>query len=54
MEPIGIAGVAFPWATFITSAGLGFAVIGTSIYFDYFHKQDEQQETTQQESKEGT
>ena len=51
MEPIGIAGVAFPWATFITSAVLGFTVIGTSSYFNYFHKKDEQEETTQQESE---
>ena len=41
MEPIGIAGVAFPWSGFIAVVVLGIAVMGTSTYSHYYHKQDE-------------
>ena len=41
MEPIGIAGVAFPWSGFIAVVVIGIAVMGTSSYSHYYDKQDE-------------
>ena len=41
MEPIGIAGVAFPWSGFIAVVVIGIAVMGTSSYSHYYDKQHE-------------